>query len=130
MKPVARRFGLTSPERYMVKAYKVHYYPGAPEDIVKSLVYNQTANWLRGFGGFNVTWIQKVVPILTHHNVPKPAWGMYRAFTNEFMAKVVRKGVTDAETIIRKWVGLGLRPEVLRDIVEGIMLPRPEVARE
>ena len=46
------------------------------------------------------------------------------------MAKVVRKGVTDAETIIRKWVGLGLRPEVLRDIVEGIMLPRPEVARE
>ena len=113
-----RRYGVTSTDRYLLKAYRVHYIPGIPEDIVRMVAHNQTASWSAGFGMYSRVWREKVVPILAEMGVPTPFWAPYRAFTNEYLSKVVEKGTATPEQIIEKWSANGCRRDVLMRIVE------------
>lgn len=121
-----KRFGITSVDRYRIKAYRVHYMPGIPEDIVRMVASNQTAAWMGGFGIYSRAWNEKVKGILKRHNIPSLMWGPYRAFINEFISKVVEKGTQDPEAVIRKYADMGLNELVLREIVEYLPAKKPE----
>jgi len=121
-----RRFGPTSIDRYQLKAYRVHYMPGVPEDLVRTVAMNQTASFTSGFGMYTTVWRERVVPILEKHNVPKMDYAKYRAFMNEFLSKVATKGTASPEELVEKWAGQGCDRGILAEIVEAITQKKEE----
>jgi len=118
--PRRRRFGVTSIDRYQLKAFRVHYMPGIPEDIVRAVASNQTSAFTAGFGLYNRVWREKVVPILEDEHVPQMDYAKYRGFMNEYLSKVVIKGTTSGDEVIRKWTGQGADPTILTRIAEEL----------
>jgi len=115
-----RKFGPTSIDRYHLKCFRVHYMPGIPEDIVRSVASNQTAAFTAGFGQYHTVWVEVVKPILDEAGVPQMDYAKYRAFMNEYLSKVTVKGTARAEDIISKWEGQGCRTDILNRIVEEL----------
>jgi len=115
-----KRFGLTSADRYRLKAFRVHYLPGIPEDLVKTVSDNQTASFTAGFGIFNRLWKEKVVKVLEDNRVPAMHRGIYRGFLNEYVGKVMIRGSATKDEIIEKWTGLGADARILREIVDTL----------
>jgi len=124
--PKKRTFGPTSIDRYQLKAFRVHYMPGIPEDLVRAVSMNQTASFTAGFGPYNKLWTSRVVPILKKHNVPRMDYAKYRAFFNEFLSKVAIKGTASAEELMEKWAGQGCEIPVMQDIIDALSRKKEE----
>jgi len=124
-----RRFGPTSIDRYQLKAFRVHYMPGIPEDLVRAVSMNQTASFTAGFGPYNRLWNARVVPILRRHDVPRMDYAKYRAFFNEFLSKVSIKGTASPEELMEKWAGQGCDLTILQEIVEALSKKKEEHER-
>jgi len=116
-----RQEGITTNPRYKLKAYAVGFGIGAgnqkyAEDYAESLASARAS----GVGVYKSAY-QDIKPVLAREGVPSALWGLYKAFANELISKVQRRGIATVDEIVGKWVKLGLDETVLRAVVESVV---------
>ena len=93
-------------------------------EIAEQTTTSQLMNYQMAYGVFNRVWREIVVPVLVEKGIWSPMWGPYKAFTNEYLKRVLGLGrqrptMTQAEAI-NKWFKMGLDKDVLETIVSRI----------
>jgi hypothetical protein len=116
-----RQEGITTLPRYKLKAYAVGFGIGAQNErlaneYAESLAQARSA----GYGIYKNAY-QEIKPVLARDNVPSALWGLYKAFANELINKVQRRGLATIDEIVQKWVAMGLDENVLRDVVNALV---------
>jgi len=71
---------------------------------------------------------QDIKPVLAQNHVPSAFWGLYKAFANELISKVQRRGINTTDEIIAKWQKMGLDGGVLQAVVNVIVEVREREA--
>lgn len=112
-----RQEGITTNPRFKLKAYAVGFGIGAgnkeyAEEYAEALTMARSA----GVGVYRNAY-QEIKPVLARENVPSALWGLYKAFANELIAKVQRRGIATIDEIVDKWIKMGLDDGVLRAVV-------------
>lgn len=118
--PRKRQEGITTNPRFKLKAYAVGFGIGAgnvkyAEEYAEALT-NARAS---GIGVFRNAYAE-IKPVLMKHDVPSALWGLYKAFVNEFIAKVQRRKIATVDEVVEKWVRLGLDEGTLRECVNAV----------
>lgn len=94
-------------------------YGHLPEDL-RSRALNQVdaqkAHWAQGFGLLHRAWLAVVDRVLAPQSVPKLQYATYKAYTNQYMSKVVMKGSETADMVVAKFTRLGADAGVLAAI--------------
>ena len=93
-------------------------------EIAEQTTTSQLMNYQMAYGVFNRVWREIVVHALVEKGIWSPMWGPYKAFTNEYLKRVLGLGrqrptMTQAEAI-NKWFKMGLDKDVLETIVSRI----------
>lgn len=99
-----------------------------PEELKLALqeeaTKKQLANYQSAYAIFNRSWTKVVIPILKANNVPPLDYAKYKAFTNEYVKKVMGKGKShQTETkdqVLAKYEALKCDREVLEKIINEI----------
>jgi len=94
-----------------------------PEELRRKAltqIESQKAHWSQGFGLLHRVWLSVVDKVLSPQGVPKLMYAMYKAFTNEYVSKVVAKGSETADFVKAKFQKLGADPAVLDQITAVI----------
>jgi len=116
-----RQEGITTNPRYKGKAYAVGYgIMAGNSEYAKDYAEALTTARAAGVGIFRNAY-QEIKPVLSRENVPSALWGLYKAFANEIIAKVQRRGIATTDEIQAKWVKLGLDEGVLRAVIEVLV---------
>jgi len=116
-----RQEGITTNPRYKLKAFAVGMGIGANNvDMAKEYAEALTTARASGVGVYRNAY-QEIKPVLARESVPSALWGLYKAFANELIAKVQRRGIATVDEIVSKWEKLGLDSNVLRAVVESIV---------
>jgi len=66
--------------------------PELKEALHEEATKKQLANYESAYAMFNKSWTRVVVPLLKANNVPPLDYAKYKAFTNEYIKKVLGKG--------------------------------------
>jgi len=93
---------------------------GVPVEVALTAVDRQKARWRERFGRFTEVWHLAVVPILEANNVPKLMYALYKAFTNQYISKVLIKGTETPELVKTKFTNLGADAGILDEITAKI----------
>jgi hypothetical protein len=119
--PRKRQEGITTNPRYKLKAYAVAYGIGAGNtDFAKEYAEALTSARASGIGIYKNAY-QEIKPVLSRENVPSALWGLYKAFANELISKVQRRGIATIDDIKAKWEKLGLDSNVLQAVIEVLV---------
>jgi len=116
-----RQEGITTNPRYKLKAYAVGMGIGAnntryAEEYAEALTSARSA----GVGVFRNAY-QEIKPVLARLEVPSALWGLFKAFANELIAKVQRRGIATIDDIVAKWSNMGLDETALREVVNALV---------
>ena len=122
-----RRVGITSAVRFRLKAFRVAA-AGVPEDLAMAYATALGDAWQQGFGDYINMHKHVQEQFFQPRRIPAALRGLYLAFCNEFLARVVRRGIETVDYLIEKWTKLGLDPDVLRDLVDFLSQYRTETA--
>lgn len=120
-----KRYGLTSQPRFKLKAYRV-VSAGVPQELALEYTNAVAQTYALGFGEFYKAR-RKVMDSEVWARVPSALRGLYLAFVNEVVSKVLTKGVASIDEIVGKWERMGLDPGLLWDIAEVLGFEKPEV---
>lgn len=116
-----RQEGITTNPRYKLKAYAVGFGIGAGNsEFAREYAEALTSARASGVGIYKNAY-QEIKPVLSRENVPSALWGLYKAFANELISKVQRRGIATIDEVEAKWVKLGMDESVLRAIVEVLV---------
>lgn len=91
-------------------------YGHLPEDLrTRGLaqVDAQKSHWAQGFGVLHRAWLAVVDRVLAANNVPKLQYATYKAYTNQYISKVVMKSSETADMVIAKYTRLGADASIL-----------------
>jgi len=98
--------------------------PELKEALQEEATKRQLANYESAYAIFNKSWTNVVVPILDSSNVPPLDYAKYKAFTNEYIKKVLGKGKSHPtqtkEQLISKYEALKCDRTILDKIVNLI----------
>jgi len=98
--------------------------PELKEALQEEATKKQLANYESAYGIFNKSWTGVVVPLLKANNVPPLDYAKYKAFTNEYIKKVLGKGKSHPtetlDQVLAKYEALKCDREVLEKIVKEI----------
>lgn len=98
--------------------------PELKEALQEEATKRQLANYESAYAMFNKSWTRVVVPILKASNVPPLDYAKYKAFTNEYIKKVLGKGKSHPtetkDQVISKYEALKCDRTVLDRIVNGV----------
>jgi hypothetical protein len=114
--PKKKRFGVTSTTRYKIKVFRV-FSAGVPEELAMEHTSSQADAWNTGFGEYKKLH-DKIMESDTFKNIPAGLRGLYLAYCNEVNARVMTRKIERLETVIEKWVRLGLDRGILEDLAE------------
>lgn len=76
----------------------------------------QKSHWAAGFGILHRAWLAVVDRVLAPNNVPKLDYAKYKAYTNQYVSKVVMKGSETSDMVVAKYVRLGADGGILSNI--------------
>ena len=128
-----RQEGVTTYPRYKTKMYRVIQDGAIPEEYAKEFAEAVTNARASGFGSYKIAW-EEVKPVLMREEVPSALHGLYKAFTNEVIAKVQQRKIATLDDIIDKWTKQGLDPRILRlvgeTVVQVITVETPKPAKK
>jgi len=94
-------------------------YGHLPEDLrarALAQVDAQKAHWAQGFGVLHRAWLAVVERVLAAQSVPKLQYATYKAYTNQYISKVVMKGSETADMVMAKFTRLGADSSILTAI--------------
>ena len=84
----------------------------------------QLANYESAYAIFNRSWTRVVVPILKSNKVPPLDYAKYKAFTNEYVKKVLGKGKSHPtetlDQVLAKYEALKCDREILQKIANEV----------
>ena len=102
--PRKRREGITTPVRYMGKMYAVGYgiFHGN-EELAKLYATLLMVARNEGYGVYRTGW-KECRTVLIKRAVPSALWGLYKAFTNELIHKVMVKKTATVEEVIDNYL--------------------------
>jgi len=113
-----RQEGISSSKRYRLKMFRV-FGLGVPEEYAKDVAEALKEARDKGIGTYRDAWISVSNEVL-RGKVPSAMWGLYKAFTNEYISKVCRRKEMTESELRNKWVENGLDDTVLNDIIEKV----------
>jgi len=98
--------------------------PELKEALQEEATKRQLSNYESAYAMFNKSWTKVVVPILKANNVPPLDYAKYKAFTNEYIKKVLGKGKSHPtetkDQVLAKYTALGCDRAVLDKIINGV----------
>lgn len=98
--------------------------PELKEALQEEATKKQLANYESAYAMFNKSWTKVVVPILKANNVPPLDYAKYKAFTNEYVKKVLGKGKSNPteslDQVLAKYEALKCERPILEQIVKDI----------
>ena len=98
--------------------------PELKEALQEEATKKQLANYESAYAMFNKSWTRVVVPILKANNVPPLDYAKYKAFTNEYIKKVLGKGKSypteSLDQVLAKYELLKCERPILEQIVKDI----------
>ena len=98
--------------------------PELKEALQEEATKKQLANYESAYAIFNKSWTRVVVPILKANNIHPLDYAKYKAFTNEYIKKVLGKGKSHPtetkDQVVAKYEALGCFKVVLEDIINEI----------
>ena len=98
--------------------------PELKEALQEEATKRQLANYESAYAMFNKSWTRVVVPILKNNKVQPLDYAKYKAFTNEYIKKVLGKGKSnpteDKDQVVAKYTTLGCFRVVLDNIIDEI----------
>jgi hypothetical protein len=98
--------------------------PELKEALQEEATKKQLANYESAYAVFNKSWNTVVVPILKSNNVPPLDYAKYKAFTNEYVKKVLGRGKSHPtetkDQLLAKYEALKCDREVLEKIVNEV----------
>mgnify|MGYP003883727311 CR=1 FL=1 len=112
-----RRLGLTSLARFRLKAFRVAA-AGVPEELAMDYAMALGDAWQQGFSPYHNMHKLVQEQFFQPRGIPAALRGLYLAFCNEYLARVVRRGIETVDYLIEKWTRLGLDRDVLRELVD------------
>jgi hypothetical protein len=116
-----RQEGITTNPRFKMKMYAVGFGIGAGNhEYAKEYAESLTQARASGVGIYRNAY-QEIKPVLARERVPSALWGLYKAFANELISKVQRRGIATIDQIVDKWTVLGLDSGVLRAVVNVLV---------
>jgi len=98
--------------------------PELKEALQEEATKRQLSNYESAYAMFNKSWTKVVVPILKANNVPPLDYAKYKAFTNEYIKKVLGKGKSHPtetkDQVVAKYTALGCDQAILDKIINGV----------
>jgi len=98
--------------------------PELKEALQEEATKKQLANYESAYAMFNKSWTRVVVPILKANSVPPLDYAKYKAFTNEYIKKVLGKGKShpteSLDQVLAKYELLKCERPILEQIVKDI----------
>ena len=98
--------------------------PELKEALQEEATKRQLANYESAYSIFNKSWTRVVVPILKANNIHPLDYAKYKAFTNEYIKKVLGKGKSHPtetkDQVVAKYEALGCDRAVLDKIIDEI----------
>jgi len=98
--------------------------PELKEALQEEATKRQLANYESAYAMFNKSWTRVVVPILKNNDVPPLDYAKYKAFTNEYIKKVLGKGKSHPtetlDQVLAKYELLKCERPILEQIVKEI----------
>ena len=98
--------------------------PELKEALQEEATRRQLANYESSYAIFNKSWTRVVVPLLKNSKVPPLDYAKYKAFTNEYIKKVLGAGKSipteTKEQVVSKFTALGCEKALLEKIVNEI----------
>ena len=98
--------------------------PELKEALQEEATKKQLANYESAYAMFNKSWTRVVVPILKANNIPPLDYAKYKAFTNEYIKKVLGKGKShpteSLDQVLAKYELLKCERPILEQIVKDI----------
>jgi len=98
--------------------------PELKEALQEEATKRQLANYESAYAVFNRSWTRVVVPILKNGKVPPLDYAKYKAFTNEYIKKVLGGGKSipteTKEQVVSKFTALGCEKALLDKIINEI----------
>jgi hypothetical protein len=96
------------------------YLPDELRQKALTQIETQKANWQSGFGVLHRAWLAVVDRCLAPSTVPKLDYAKYKAFTNEYVVKVISKGTETSDMVKTKFTNLGADSGIL-DTITGVL---------
>lgn len=119
-----RQEGVTTYPRYKGKVFKVAMGLFGDPEIAKDYAESLALARASGIGIYRAAY-QEIKPVLIERGVPSAHWGLYKAFINEVVNKVIRKKIAGLDDIVDKWTKFDLDPDVLRACAERVITTVP-----
>ena len=98
--------------------------PELKEALQEEATKRQLSNYESAYAMFNKSWTRVVVPILKNNDVPPLDYAKYKAFTNEYIKKVLGKGKSHPtetlDQVLAKYELLKCERPILEQIVKEI----------
>ena len=98
--------------------------PELKEALQEEATKKQLANYESAYAVFNKSWTRVVVPILKANGVPPLDYAKYKAFTNEYIKKVLGKGKSHPtetkDQVEAKYTALGCDKAILDKIIDEV----------
>ena len=98
--------------------------PELKEALQEEATKKQLANYESAYAMFNRSWTRVVVPILKANGVSPLDYAKYKAFTNEYIKKVLGRGKSHPtetkDQVLAKYEALKCDREVLEKIVNSV----------
>jgi hypothetical protein len=98
--------------------------PELKEALQEEATKRQLANYESAYAVFNRSWTRVVVPLLKNGKVPPLDYAKYKAFTNEYIKKVLGSGKSNPtetkEQVVSKFTALGCEKALLDKIINEI----------
>jgi hypothetical protein len=99
-----------------------------PEELKEALqeeaTRRQLAHYESAYAMFNRSWTRVVVPLLKANNVPPLDYAKYKAFTNEYIKKVLGRGKSHPtetkDQVLAKYEALKCDRDVLEKIINEV----------
>lgn len=118
-----RQEGVTTYPRYKGKVFKVAMGLFGDPEMARAYAESLTIARASGIGIYRAAF-QEIKTVLSE-KVPSAQWGLYKAFINEVVNKVIRKKVAEVDDVVDKWTKFGLDSEVLRACAEKVLVTIP-----
>lgn len=120
-----RRFGITSQVRYKLKLYRL-FGEKPPQELINEFASAVDQAYHLSYGEYYKVR-RKVMNSEVWAKVPTALRGLYLAYVNEVVNKVMTRGIASLDEVVAKWSRMGLDEGLLYEIAEVIGLEKPEV---
>lgn len=116
-----RQEGGSSQPRYKLKAYRT-VAVGVPQRYAEDVAEAMATARAQGIGVYRNAY-QTIKPVLMRDAVPSALYGLYKAYTNEIICKVMTRKIATLDDVQRKWQTMGLDAGVLSDVADAVTNP-------